>query len=73
MTTDDQTLRMKRIQSFRPPQRHDEGNGRAEKRDEGKDRSKFGQDGQKDGLTLHCKSPRVFLGPEVSSTTTGII
>ena len=45
MTTDDQTLRMKRIQSFIPHQRHDEGNGRAEKRDEGKDRLEFGQDG----------------------------
>ena len=45
MTTDDQTLRMKRIQSFIPPQRDDEGNGRAEKRDEGKDRLEFGQDG----------------------------
>ena len=58
---------------FRPPQRYEERNGRVEKSDEGKNEPEFRQDGQKDGLALHCKNPRMSHAPKVSSTTTQII
>lgn len=62
-----------RRSEFGPPQRYEEGDGQAEKRDEGKDGTKFGRDSQKERLTLHYKSPGVSFALEVLSSIARVI